>query len=417
MKTKLKKEQREQADRLYGVFVNHGAFTDKNGDELGQVTIGELKDLITQEDILPLLPKVVTRVIAEAIEPNLLIVPNLYTLLNVPTAQHIEIGAIGALTASRIAAGQEFPSQTLAYDVSGQSVAITVHKFGLAVNIAREVLDDSQFDVMTLWLRAAGAALARLKEAQGMKLLDAGGITVFDNSSPGTSELGVATGRNIAGAQNGTMTMNDLFDMYVYGAQRGFVPDTMVINPLAWRTFVTDPLMREVVMSGAVLSSRRLPLGTFAPGWPAWQGGLGFKLGPTGSEATGASQFTNALNPLGATFNIPPSNILPSPLKVLVTHVVPFTSRGSADPLSTLFLADSQRAGVLVQKEEASTDEADIFSREVHSVHISERYGMGIFDQGKGVWVARNIVAGQNYVFDNVNQQTLAAIDKDSSLV
>lgn len=408
---KLTKDQRAQADRLYGAFTNHGFIEHKDGAQ-ERVTIGELRDLITQEDILPLLPKVVTRVIAEAIEPNLLIVPNLFTRLDIPTAQHIEIASIGALTASRVSQGQEFPQQNLAYDTAGQSVAITVSKYGLAVNIAQEVIDDSMFDVMTLWLRAAGAALARLKESLGMKLIDATGITLFDNATPTSSELGILTGRNIAGTANGTMTLNDLFDGYVYGAQRGFIPDTMLINPLSWKVFATDNLMKEVVMNGAVLASRRMPLGTFAPGWQAWLGGLGTKLGPTGSEAgTGPSAYVNTMNPLGATFNIPPNNsVLPSPLKVIVTHVVPFTSRGTADPLCNVYLADSQRCGVLVQAKEAETAEDDIFSRQVHQVQISERYGMGMMDQGKGTWAFRNVVAGRNYGFDNVNSISLTAM-------
>lgn len=415
----LSKKERETADRLYGVFMNHGVIEHNTGDSAGtleRVTFSELKDLITQEDILPLLPKVVTRVIAEAIEPNLLIVPNLFTRLDVPTAQHIEIASIGALTASRISAGQEPPQQTLAYDTAGQSVAVTVSKFGLAVNIAQEVIDDSMFDVMTLWFRAAGAALARLKESLGMKLLDAGGTTLFDNASPSGLEYGICTGRNIAGTANGTMTLNDLFDMYVYGAQRGFVPDTMLINPLAWKAFATDTQMRELVMNGAVLATRRMPLGTFAPGWQAWLGGLGTKVGPTANAATYPTQagvpspFVNTFNPLGATFNVPPTNVLPSPLKVIVTHVVPFTARGQSDPLANIILADSQRAGVLVQAREPEMAEADIFTRQVHQVQITERYGMAIFDQGKGIWVARNVVCGRNYVFDNVNSQTLTAM-------
>lgn len=407
---KLSKDQLSQADRLYGVLTNHGYITHKDGGE-ERVNIEELRDLITSEDILPLLPRVVTRVIAEAIEPNLLIVPNLFTRLDIPNAQHIEIASIGALTASKVPAGSEFPQQTLPYDTSGQSVAITVSKYGLAVNVAQEVIEDSMFDVITLWLRAAGAALARLKESQGMKLLDTAGITLFDNTSPTTSELGICTGRNIAGTANGTMTLNDLFDMYVYGAQRGFIPDTMVINPLAWKTFATDPLMKEVVLSGSVLASRRMPLGTFAPGWQAWLGGLGTKLGPTGAENnTGPNPYVNTLNPLGATFNLPPTNVLPSPLKVIVTHVVPFQSRGAKKPLVNIILADSQRAGVLVQAKEPETNEADIFTRQIRQIQIHERYGFGMFDQGKGVWVARDVVADQNYVFDNANNVTLAAL-------
>ena len=54
------------------------------------------------------------------------------------------------------------------------------------------------------------------------------GQTVFDNAAPAQSEFGVCTGRNIAGAQNGSMTLNDLLDIYAYLWMRGFMPDTLI---------------------------------------------------------------------------------------------------------------------------------------------------------------------------------------------
>jgi hypothetical protein len=118
---------------------------------------------------------------------------------------------------------------------------------------------------------------------------------------------------------------------------------------------------------------------------------------------------------VGATWNIPPQ-YLPSPLKVLVTHLVPFTPAAlGSNPITDIVMADSQRCGILVQRELPTTKESDIFERDVHQVHIYERWGMGLFDQGKGIAVARSMVIDRNYVFDNVNSQVLAAIDQSVS--
>ena len=60
-------------------------------------------------------------------------------------------------------------------------------------------------------------------------------VTVFDNASPTTTadpnEYGTTTGRDITGAFNGSMTLNDIFDMYAFMAMRGFIPDTLIMHP------------------------------------------------------------------------------------------------------------------------------------------------------------------------------------------
>jgi len=410
----MKLTDTQKLGRVYDVFTNNGRFAD---DVDARLTIN---DLVTTEDLAPFVPKVVKRIIIEAVEPNLLITPNLFTRLDLPEGQMVEIGAVGSIVAGKIPQGDVYPQTTIATDTVGSTVAITVSKYGCAINISKEAINDNQFDVITLWLRAAGAALARLKESLSVRLIDQMGITVYDNADPANSENGVLTGRNIAGAQNGTATINDIFDMWAYLALRGFVPDTLLMSPLAWKVFAVDPQLREIVMKGAVLATRRMPLGSGNKGWPEIFSpkGLGLKYSGTGKETdlSGLDPYLQTFTPVGSTWNIPPS-YLPTPMKVLVSHLVPFVpGSGNTKPLTNIIMADSQRCGILVQRQNPETDEDDIFERDVRQVHVSERYGENVFDQGKGIAVCRNAVVDRNYIFDNVNQVQLAALDTQKNL-
>lgn len=412
--SKAKLDQTRLFDKVYNVFTCNGH---PSGDIYDDGTLA-IQDIVTHEDLQPLVPRVVRRIIVEAIQPEQLIIPNLFTRVNIPEGQMVEIGAIGSIVAGKIAQGDIYPETTLATDTVGAAVNITVEKYGCAINISQEAIDDNQFDVITLWLRAAGAALARLKESKALKLMNSMGVTVFDNADPANSEIGSFTGRNIAGAFNGTATLNDIFDMWAYMALRGFNPDTLIMNPLAWKVFAVDPELREIVLKGATLATRRMPLGSGNPGWRGifTPEGVGARQKYTGDD-DGINAYTQTLTPIGATWNIPPQ-YLPSPMKVLVTHMVPFAERGAGEkPITNLIMADSQRCGILVDRQGPQTKENDIFERDVHAVHINERYGMGLFDQGKGVTVARNLVVDRNYIFDNVNQVTLDDLDQTASRV
>ena len=112
-----------------------------------------------------------------------------------------------------------------------------------------------------------------------MLLLGEMGITVFNNDQSGTDtgEEGSCSGRDISGSGNGTMTLHDIFDMYSYLAIRGFSPDHLVMHPLAWKMFMIDPEVREIIMNGAVLSTRSLPNGGPNKNWPTGHGGYGHR--------------------------------------------------------------------------------------------------------------------------------------------
>jgi len=281
----------------------------------------------------------------------------------------------------------------------------------------------------------ANNLLSRHKENRAAKLLNEFGYRVMDNVSPSTvadpTMYGSTSGRDITGAFNGSMTANDIFDLYTWLAMRGFTPDTLLIHPLAWRTFLCDAEVREVVLKGNVLATRRLPQGTYSPGWGTSHEGKGLRTTATGrGTATGygtgpdtvlgkigANPWTSDLNPLAATFNIAPQ-YLPSPLSVLVSPYVPY-SRGAAVissgspavsrsyPTTSVIMADSSACGILVQRDPVSVEEYDDPPRDIRAIKIMERWGMHLLEQGKGVAVAENITIARNYVFDNSNVVTL----------
>jgi hypothetical protein len=359
--------------------------------------------------------------VQEAIEPELLVIPNLFKQIAYEgPGRSVEIGSVGAFHAAEIPEGQEYPEADFSYG-EGYIMQLGINKHGLKLRVTQEVLDDNLFDVFGMWLNMAGRALARHKEEYGIALMNDMGISVFDNSAAAAtdSELGYTNGRGIDGAFNGSMTINDIFDMWVYGYLRGFNYDTLLINPLAWKIFMNDPKTREILFSNGVISSNRTPAGSGASTFGSSFGQLGYQPDPTGNDynnltaaqVAGPNPFVQTLNPLGASFNIAP-RYLPSPLKVIVSPHVGYraaTGPGSAAvKVADVIMADSQNCGLLMTKEGVSIDEWRDPERDIRAMKIKERWGMALLSQGKGVAVARDMIITDNYVFDNANQVTLA---------
>lgn len=412
---------------VYDTFTNRGLMTDDNGD----AKMFELRDLVTQQDLTRFIPQTIEVVIREALEPNLFIVDRMFQPVNIPRGSRIQIGAIGAMEAARVQQGGEYKEKFINLN-GGDMVALTTEKHGLKISMTQEVLDDNLFDVVGIWLRAAGRALARHKERQGAKIINEMGYDVFDNASPEDSYLGSTTGRDITGAVNGSVTVNDVFGMYTYLLHRGFSPDVLMMHPFAWKTFMCDTEMREVVLDGATVKSVKVPQGSYAENWGTSHMGYGLRTTATGREQTsgnnvkGGSPWTQTLNPLGATFNIAP-RYLPAPLEVIVTQYVPFRvgNRGSGatgnestrGSISNLIMVDSNNVGVIGQSMPVTIDSWTDPERDIENLKVREAYGFAVLEQGKGIAVARNISTDRNYNFENSNSVTISDMPKDSGII
>jgi len=416
-------DKRNKFYNVYDAFQNRGRILDKDGN----YNKFELKDLVTREDLMRFVPQTVETVVREAIEPNLFIVDRLFQRITIERGTRVQIGALGALEAARVGQGGEYQEKTLDLD-GGDMIGLTTDKHGLKISLTEEVLRDNLWDVVNVWLRAAGRALARHKERQAAKIVSEMGYDVFDNVNPTNSYAGVTTGRDITGAKNGSMTANDIFEMYAYMLNRGFSPDVVMMHPLAWKTFMTDTEMREVVLAGNTVANNRSPNGSYSQNYPTTHNGFGFRSVATGNAQTsgntikGASPWVQTLNPLGATFNIAPK-YLPSPLEVIVTQYVPFQygsalyERLDAGCRTNVVMVDSSNCGVIGQSQEVTTDRWTDPERDIENIKMREEYGFAILEQGKAIAVARNINIARNYNFENANSVTLGNLSLSGAVL
>lgn len=415
-----KKEDRVKYINMYDAFTSRGRLMD---DKTGDIQKFELKDLVTREDLMRFMPQTIETIVREAIEPNLFIIDRLFQSITIEQGSRIQIGALGAMEAGRVGQAGEYPERMLDLD-GGDMVAITTDKYGIKISLTEEVVTQNQFDVINVWLRAAGKAMARCKERIGAKLINEMGYKIFDNVSPGSSYCGSTTGRNIAGVQNGSMTASDVFEMYAYLLNRGFSPDTLLLHPLAWKLFATDPEMREVVLAQSTIA--QVQGGKMAPNWGTGHQGYGLRTTGTGTEQTsgnnvkGPNAWTQTLNPLGATWQIKPS-YLPSPIQVLVTPFVPFTygtsgiERMDTGCATNVIMVDSSNCAVIGQSEAIRTDKWTDPERDIVNMKLREQYGMAPLEQGKAIAKASNIAIAKNYNFENSNSQTLVALSLDTT--
>ena len=149
-------EVRNKFYNVYDAFQNRGRILDKDGN----FHKFEFKDLVTREDLMRFVPQAVETVVREAIEPNLFITDRLFQTITIERGSRVQIGALGALEAGRVGQAGEYPERTLDLD-GGDMVALTTDKHGLKISLTEEVLRDNLWDVVNVWLRAAGKALAR----------------------------------------------------------------------------------------------------------------------------------------------------------------------------------------------------------------------------------------------------------------
>lgn len=407
-----KRDDRNKYLNLFDAFTSRGRMmTDE-----GNIERFSFQDLVVREDLMRFMPQVVETVVREAIEPNLFIVQKLFQQITIEQGTRIQIGALGALEAGRVGQAGEYPERMLDLD-GGDMVAITTDKYGLKISLTEEVVQQNQFDVINVWLRAAGRAMARCKERIGAKLVNEMGYPIMDNVNPSDSYAGSTTGRDITGTPNGSMTATDVFELYAYLLNRGFSPDTLLMHPLAWKTFMTDTEMREVVLEAATIA--QVQNGQMAPNWGTGHNGYGLRTAGTGNEETsgntpkGPNPWTQTLNPLGATWSMAPS-YLPSPIQVIVTHYVPFVygsqgiERMDTGCATNVIMVDSNNCGVIGQSEPVRTDRWVDPERDITNIKLRESYGMAVLEQGKAIAKASNVSIARNYNFENSNSVTLS---------
>lgn len=357
-----------------------------------------MKDAMALPNASLLIPHVLTQHVLEGIEP-MLIGTRLLTEIPFTPGLQIQLPALGALYAEDVAPGQSLPEY--APDLGGQTnTEMRVGKSGLALKIFDDILKYDQYNLVAYWLRLAGQALARHKEQKIFNFINSIGTTAFDNTSNVNGLTGkYTTGRNPNGQLNGSMTMDDIFEMYTLGLQQGFQLDTILVHPLTWLMWIRDPVLRTFQLQfggGSWFNmfngdpKNRNPLAAFPP----LGEGQGKFVNPAGSaNATPADQYDQRLT---STPNLPSYlglafNIIPSPF-------VPFNVTNNT---ATVMMFNSQNLGALIVDERPKVMEWKQPEVDITKMQIYEKYGLALAQEGQAVVVARNIKVARNYMADD----------------
>jgi len=396
----------------------------KNGGRLpGSTEKITLQDAYSVPDAPMLFPKVIQNIVREAVEP-LLIGTSLLTRINFSgLGQTITFGATGGLEASDIAEGEEYPEQKL--QTGAGTVIATIGKSGVAVKITEEMMRYSQFDVIGMHLRAAGKALARLKEQKIFNMIRNLPAPVFDNLTPASSLKGVTTGRSLDGAPNGSLTMDDIFDAWAHVVAQGFMPNTLIMHPLTWTMFVKDPTLRAFVLQNGGGNFFATWTGNPTGGTPQWanasQNGMGQSPGqlivpdnsPTGLAATTAANQSQTLTSAPVLPNYGPGG-----LSVIVT---PYVNFDPARRLSDIYLVDRSELGFYIVDEEPTTEEFNDPRVDMRKIKIRERYSLAIANEGHATAVLKNVKLASNEIVlpgrVQVDSSAITPIDPAASVV
>lgn len=340
----------------------------------------EMRDSFSSDHPL-LIPRVIGEVVKEAIEPNV-VLTQLLQRVNYSHGTQLTFPAMGAITASDIPEGGEYPERSL--DFAGQVVA-TIGKSGVAVKMTEEMIRYSLYDVMSMHLRAAGRALIRWKEQKVADLItdNAGGAnTIFDNTSASYSST---NGRDAHGTYNGGLTLDDLFTAYATMVDRGFQPNTLIMHPFAWRIFANEGIRRAFGFEHA------------GQLWQAAQGALGSAPQWKNGGMNGLLQNSTVSSPenIAQTFTNVPS-MFPVPFNIIVS---PYMSYTAASSTTDIIMCDVNELGVLVVDEEVTTEAFDDPARDIRKVKLRERYGLGSMNEGKGTGIIKGVYTGRTFDF------------------
>ena len=400
-------------------------------NEFVNVVSPKNRDAISSSEISPLLQKSMEILIREPVEPRMIITP-LFTRIQAKGLNtQILAGAMGAVYAADVQESGTYPEVN--FQMGGAVSTAFIGKSGIAASFTDEALRYSTFDIMAKNLELMGNAMVRHKEQKAVAFLKQLGTSLFDNLQPASSLYGVCTGRGVkengAGVPklvaNGSMTMENLMRAMAHMSEEGFTPDTLLMHPLFYYTFIQDPVMKTMMLAHGGGSIFNPYTGDPGPRDPYSNGAIG---------ARGPSNGTRVVNPRGIGSSGQGSNggavtsvlersqqmtsapklpsYFPFGFQIIVSPLCPYDPETET---GDIFLLSSGNVGFHLVDEDATTVEWRDEGTETVKVKIRERYGFAVAHEGQGVGVFKNVKRALNEYDGAVNAQVADLLDIEES--
>lgn len=311
-----------------------------------------VKEALTTQDASILIPRVVTGMLREAAEP-LMIGSTLLQKVRLTEGRSIEFPSIGAMRAHDIGETQSYLEETVDFQLH-RTQEVKVGKSGMVVRVSDEMINDSQWDVIGILVRKAGEAMMRLKEEKIFIQFSKHGHMVFNNDIRDKYTEAGTTGMDREGNYNNTMSTEDMIDLFIAVMANGYNPTDILMHPLAWSVFFKNDIMNSLTHA-----------------------------------ALGGSQITN--------LQIKPDQVtgrIPFAVNLNFTPFAPFNYETKN---FDMYVVDRNNIGILLEKTPLATEQFDDPMRDIQTIKINERYGIGILNEGKAVATARNIAFDKSY--------------------
>lgn len=318
-------------------------------DKKDFVTVTEA---LTTQDASILIPRVVTGMMREAAEP-MYIGSELLQKVRLTEGRSIEFPSMSAMRAHDVGESQSYLEETVDFQLH-RTQEVKVGKSGMVVRVTDEMINDSQWDVIGILVRKAGEAMARLKEEKIFNQFSSHGHQVYNNDIREQYSEAGTTGRDIEGNYNNTLSTEDMIDMFISVMANGYSPSDIIMHPLTWSVFFKNDIMQSL-----------------------------------SHAALGGSQITN--------LQIKPETVsgrLPFSVNLMFSPFVPFNN---ATKKFDMYVVDRQNIGIVLEKDPLSTEQFDDPMRDIQTIKVKERYGIGVLDEGKAVATARNLAFERSY--------------------
>jgi len=384
------------ASELAGV-IKRGGYHPTQDRSSGAAPL-TINDAVSSTELGPLLPQAMVEIMIEAQDPLMTLTPMMDRVEWQGGTKEFKMPALSTFDVERVAEGESYPEKRMI--VGGAMNVATIDKWGVALAFTEEAIKYSRWDLIGMHVREAGRAFTRAKETNVANFLRNLGQVVFDNRNPTMSQKGTTSGRDINLAQNGTITLDDLFEMYAQVLHTGYTPDTLFMHPLTWIMFIKDPVLRAFAFQsggGTIFGSYT---GSAANRFTRPDGtevtmGKGSRFGGMGTPLNGNRQMS-----MSGDFNTQQSSapqlpsMFPYPLRIVVSPYMWF------DPglkLTDIVMADSTVLGAMVVEEELTSDSWDNKEVDIQYMKFKERYGFMIYEEGMGMAVAKNVSVETNY--------------------
>lgn len=305
-----------------------------------------ISEAVGTADAKILMPAVLTGQVRQAAEPQL-IITNMLEKIRLTNSNRIQFPSMGAMRAHFMNESGAYKEESPDFQLH-ENDEIRVQKAGMMVSVTEELIEDAAWDVLGILVNQAGFAMSRLKEEYAFEQFQTHGNIIFDNDIRDKYTEAGTTGRDREGNLNNTLSTKDMIDMFIALLAKGKNASDILMHPLCWSIFFQNDLMQSM-----------------------------------GHAALGGSQITSlSITPDQA------SGRIPFALNLTFSPYVPFDQKTRK---FDMFVVDRNNIGALVERTPLKTDQFDDPMRDIRNIKFMERYGIGVYDQGKGISVARNI--------------------------